>query len=92
MFVELFKDVAFRVAPLAKEDIRTMIHGTRAFQLLNGWRGELAYDIQAIEDVIAKISQLAVDHPHIRELEINPLRVFPAGTGALALDSRMILD
>jgi len=91
IFVELFKDVAFRVAPLTAEDIHSMITDTRAFQLLNGWRGEPVYDIAAIEDVIAKLSQLAVDFPDISEVEINPLRVFPADSGALALDCRMIV-
>jgi acetyltransferase len=92
IFVELFKDVAFRVAPLSQADIQNMIRSTSAFQLLNGWRGDVVYDISALEDVIAKISQLAVENPQIREVEINPLRVYPAGEGVLALDCRMLLD
>jgi len=91
VFVELFKDVAFRIAPLTLEDVAEMIRSTKAYQLLNGWRGGLTYDISTIEDVIMKISQLAIDNPQISELEINPLRVFPEGEGALALDCRMIL-
>jgi len=91
VFVELFKDVAFRIAPLTQEDVAEMIRSTRAYQLLNGWRGGLTYDIGTIEDVIMKISQLAIDNPQISEVEINPLRVFPEGEGALALDCRMIL-
>jgi acetyltransferase len=91
VFVELFKDVAFRIAPLTPEDVPEMIRSTRAYQLLNGWRGGLTYDIGAIEDVIMIISQLAIDIPQISEIEINPLCVFPEGEGALALDCRMIL-
>ncbi len=91
VFVELFKDVAFRIAPLTPEDVIEMMKSTRAFQLLNGWRGGLTYDISAIEDAIMKISQIAIDNPQISEIEINPLRVFPEGQGALALDCRMIL-
>ena len=91
VFVELFKDVAFRIVPLTLEDVPEMIRSTKAYQLLNGWRGGLTYDIDAIEDVIMMISQLAVDNPQISEIEINPLRVFPDGQGALALDCRMIL-
>ena len=91
VFVELFKDVAFRIAPLTPEDVIEMMKSTRAFQLLNGWRSGLTYDISAIEDAIMKISQIAIDNPQISEIEINPLRVFPEGQGALALDCRMIL-
>jgi len=92
VFVELFEDVAFRVAPLTPEDAAEMIKSTKAYQLLNGWRGGETYHISAIQDVIIKISQLAVDIPQISEIEINPLRVFPDGRGALALDCRMILN
>ena len=92
VFVELFKDVAFRVAPLSTQDIHSMLKDTRAYQLLNGWRGDEQYDTDAIESVIAKLSQIAVDFPHVMELEINPLRVFPKGSGAIALDCRMIVE
>ena len=91
VFVELFKDVAFRIAPLTLEDVTEMIKSTKAYQLLNGWRGGLTYDIGMIEDVIMRISQLSIDNPQISEIEINPLRVFPEGEGVLALDCRMIL-
>ena len=91
VFVELFKDVAFRIAPLTPEYVPEIIRSTRAYQLLNGWRGGLTYDISAIEDVIMIVSQLAIDIPQISEIEINPLRVFPEGEGALSLDCRMIL-
>lgn len=91
IFVELFKDVAFRIAPLSRTDIHQMIESTKAYQLLKGWRGEPAYDIQAIEDAIMQLSQLAVDNPTISEIEINPLRVLPQGDGTLVLDCRMIL-
>ena len=92
IFVELFKDVAFRVAPLNLEDIHSLVRSTRAYHLLKGWRGDPEYDIAAIEDVIAKLSQFSVDFPNVTEVEINPLRVFPKGNGALALDCRMIVE
>ena len=92
IFVELFKDVAFRVAPLSRSDVRDMLSSTKAFQLLNGWRGEPTYDIDAIEETIMKLSLLAVQNPCVAEIEINPLRVFHAGDGVMALDCRMIID
>ncbi|MDO9545278.1 MAG: acetate--CoA ligase family protein [Pelolinea sp.] len=92
IFVELFKDVAFRIAPLTPAIIHQMIESTKAYQLLNGWRGEPAYDIQAIEDALMRLSQLVIENPAISEIEINPLRVLPRGDGALVLDCRMILE
>ena len=85
VFVELFKDVAFRIAPIGKDDAEKMIQETKAFQLLNGWRGGEKYDIEAIMNIILRLSQLAMDFPQIQEVEINPLRVFPDGKGALGL-------
>ena len=92
VFVELFKDVAFRIAPIGKEDAEQMIQETKAFQLLNGWRGGEKYDIKAITNIILRLSQLAIDFPQIQEIEINPLRIYPDGKGALGLDCRMILN
>ena len=92
IFVELFKDVAFRIAPLTHTDAEEMIQETRAYQLLNGWRGDHVYDIRAAVDVILKLARLSEDFPEILEVEINPLRIFRKGQGALALDCRMILS
>jgi len=91
VFVELFKDVAFRVAPLTHDDAEAMVKETKAFNLLNGWRGGPLYDLEAIYDAILRLGKLAEDFPQIEEIEINPLRVFEKGKGALALDCRMIL-
>jgi len=91
IFVELFKDVAFGVAPLTKEQAEDMLSATRAKRLLEGWRGEQAYDQQAIVDCLLRLSQLAVDFEQIQEIEINPWLALPQGQGGLALDCRMIL-
>lgn len=89
IYVELFGDVAFRVAPLTRQDAMDMIHQTRAGKLLGGFRGELPADLDAVVDTILRLSQIALDFEQIEEIEINPLRVFPHG--ALALDGRVIL-
>jgi len=91
IFVELFKDVAFRVAPLTYTDAKEMVAETKAAHLLSGWRGGQESDLDAIIENILRLSELAVDFPQIQEIEINPLLVFPKGQGALALDCRMIL-
>ena len=78
--------------PSVLSETEQMIQETKAFHLLNGWRGGEKYDIEAIHEyTYCKLSQLAMDFPQIQEIEINPLRVFPDGNGALGLDCRMIL-
>ncbi|MGV7975819.1 MAG: acetate--CoA ligase family protein [Anaerolineaceae bacterium] len=89
--VEQLKDISFRVAPLSEEDINEMVDSTIAGKLLKGVRGSSRADIEAVQAVIAALSQLALDFPEIEEIEINPLVVYPQGQGALALDSRTVL-
>jgi acetyltransferase len=91
IYVELFKDVAFRVAPLTAAEARQMIMDTRAGRLLTGFRGQPVADLDAVVDVVLRLGQLALDYPQIAEAEVNPLVVFPEGQGALALDGRVIL-
>ncbi|MCJ7695113.1 MAG: acetate--CoA ligase family protein [Anaerolineaceae bacterium] len=92
IYVELRKDVAFKVAPLSKADIKDMILNTYAGKLLQGYRGGAPGDMDALIDVIGKLSQLALDNPEIKEFEINPLLVLEDGKGVIALDSRAIID
>ncbi|MFZ3080065.1 MAG: acetate--CoA ligase family protein, partial [Bellilinea sp.] len=92
IYVELFGDVAFRVAPLTRQDATDMIHQTRAGRLLTGFRGMPEADVEAVVDIILRLSKLALDFPQIEEIEINPLLVLPKGKGALALDGRVILQ
>ena len=89
--VELVKDIQFRVTPLSQQDIRSMVAETMAGKLLNGYRGAPVGDFDALYKVIAQLSQLALEHPEIKEIEINPLIVYPQGQGVMAIDSRMIL-
>jgi len=90
--VELFKDVGFGVAPLTRSQARAMVRSTKAGVLLEGYRGGPTYDLAAVIDTIGRLSQLALDHPEIAEVEINPLLVFPDGQGAQVLDARIILS
>ena len=91
IYVELFSDVAFRVAPVTRSEALAMIHATRAGKLLTGFRGAPPADLDAVVDVILRLGQLSLDFPEIEEVEVNPLLVFPQGSGALALDCRAIL-
>ena len=92
IYVELFGDVSFRVAPLTREDAADMVRNTRAGRLLTGFRGMPEADVEAVVDTILRLSQLALDFPEVAEIEINPLLVLPKGKGALALDGRVILQ
>lgn len=92
IYVELFKDVGFGIAPLTPGQARDMIDATKAGRLLQGYRGGPVYDSNAVVDAIGRLSQLAQDHPSISEVEINPLLVFPEGEGTMVLDARMILE
>ena len=91
IYVELFKDVSFRVAPFSKEEAYKMIRETKAGLLLNGMRGFKPADIEAVVDCIIKLAQISLDYPEIQEIEINPLLVLPEKQGAVALDARAIL-
>ena len=97
IFVEVFEDVALRVAPLSEADARDMICETRGFKLLAGARGRPKADVAAIEDVLLKVSRLALDLEHyLAEIDINPLVVGPeqaaGGRPAKAVDALMLLD
>jgi len=89
IYVEVLKDVSFRLAPLTRRDAKTMIHEIRSLALLRGARGEKPSDLGAIVDGLLRLSQLVTDFPQIAELDINPLVVYPEGEGALALDARL---
>jgi acetyltransferase len=58
---------------------------------LRGVRGEKPSDVEAIVDAILRVSQLVTDFPEIVEMDINPLMVLEAGSGAIAVDSRFVL-
>jgi acyl-CoA synthetase (NDP forming) len=91
IFVEIFKDVSFGVAPLSREDAVHMIEQTKAFEILKGARGRNTRDIDSLVDAIMRLGQLAADFPEIAELDINPLFVLDEGKGSVIGDARMIL-
>lgn len=91
IYVELFKDVAFRIAPVSAVEAHQMIAETRAGKLLTGFRGSVKADLDAVVDVIQRLGRISLDFPMIEEIEVNPLLVYPEGQGALALDGRVIL-
>lgn len=92
IFVELYRDVSFRVAPLSRSGAKEMVAETKAAALLKGFRGKLEADLEGIYDCLQRLSQLAMDFPSICEMEINPLVVYPKSEGVLGLDCRILLE
>lgn len=91
IYVEALADVSFRLAPLSAQDAAEMIGEVRGALLLDGLRGQPPADRAALVDALLRVAQMAVDHPQISELDINPLLVLPAGQGVVALDARVLL-
>jgi acyl-CoA synthetase (NDP forming) len=89
IYVEVFDDAAFRVAPLTQEDAEEMIAEVRGSRLLRGVRGEKPSDVEAVVDCLLRLSQLLQDFPAIAEVDINPLIVLEKG--AVAVDARIVL-
>ncbi len=91
IYVEVLRDVSFRLAPLMPSDAQEMIEEVRSARLLAGVRGAAPADRPALVDAIVRVGQLAADHPEIAELDVNPLLVLPEGQGVMAVDVRLIL-
>ncbi len=92
IFVELFKDVIFRIAPIGRNEARRMIAGIKGYALLNGFRGRPLADIEALERLLVSLSNMVTNHPEISELDVNPLLVHEKGKGATVADCRIILS
>ena len=88
IYVELLKDVSFRVIPVTDVDAGEMIEEIKTAKMLKGFRNISERDTGAIKDVLLRISQLCVDFPEIEEMDINPLMVLEKGKGVIAVDAR----
>jgi acetate---CoA ligase (ADP-forming) len=91
IFVEIIGEASMRVAPITEREARQMLEELRGIQILKGARGHGPSDIEAVVSTLLRVSQLLVDLPEIKELDVNPIRVFTAGEGCRALDARMII-
>jgi len=90
IWVELLKDVSFRITPLARRDAAEMVREIKGYPLLTGYRGQEVVDISRLEDLILKVADFAEKNPMIKELDLNP--VFAYSDGAVAVDARIILE
>ncbi|MEM2047751.1 MAG: acetate--CoA ligase family protein, partial [Candidatus Jordarchaeales archaeon] len=83
IYVNLVEDVSFRIVPVTRSEAFQMVTETKAYRLIQGFRGEPPLDLEAILDVILRISQLSMDFPEINEIDVNPLFAYPKGCVAL---------
>ena len=89
ILVEVYNDVAIRVAPINEEMARQMIAELKGTAILKGFRGRPAYDVEAFVRALVKISRLLTEHPEIKSLDINPFILFAEGNGGIAVDGRL---
>ncbi|HQP29807.1 MAG TPA: acetate--CoA ligase family protein, partial [Deltaproteobacteria bacterium] len=92
IFVEVFKDVEFRLAPINRNEGRRMIRSIKGYKILQGYRGKPAVDLAALERLLVCLSDLMMNHPQIKEIDINPLLAHAEGQGATVADCRIILE
>jgi acetyl-CoA synthetase (ADP-forming) len=90
IFVEVLKDVTFRIAPITEDDAKEMITEVKAYPILKGFRGQPPADIDAIANILLSTSKLVMEHPEIKELDLNPIIVYEKG--AKTVDARVILE
>ena len=91
IYVEVLKDVAFRLAPISRAEAEEQVRAIRSFPILQGVRGQAQADIGSVVDTVLRTSQLVTDFPEIVEMDINPLMVYDQGQGSIVLDARIIL-
>jgi acyl-CoA synthetase (NDP forming) len=90
IFVEVLKDVSFRLVPIEKRDAEQMIKEIKGYALLNGYRGQEPAHIPSLVDILLKLSDFIDKTPEIKEMDINP--VFAYKDSALAVDARIVLE
>jgi len=90
IFVEVLKDVTFRIAPITETDAREMITEVKGYPILKGYRGQPPADVDAIVKILMNTSRLIMDHMEIKELDLNPIIVYDKG--AKTVDARIIFE
>lgn len=88
VFVEVLKDVSFRILPVTEANIEAMIEEIQGYKMLKGYRGP-AVDIPALKELMRRVSDLIMKYPEIKELDLNPVFLYPKGN--IAIDARIIL-
>ena len=89
IFVEILKDMVFRIAPLTDIDVSEMVKNIKGYKLLKGYRGHKPADEDSIQELLLRISRLVEQVPEISEIDLNPIIVMPPGEGCRVVDARI---
>jgi acetyl coenzyme A synthetase (ADP forming)-like protein len=89
VYVEVLKDVAFRLHPLTDVDVEEMVHSIKGTRLLEGYRSMPRGDLEAVKETLLRVSALAGEVPEILEMDLNPVKVLEPGKGVRAVDARI---
>lgn len=89
IYVEVLKDVSFRLTPATDLDIEHMIREVKGYPILAGIRGEKPVSLDAVKETLLRLSQMAIDLPQILELDLNPFMLFPESDKCVAVDARI---
>lgn len=90
VFVEVLRDVSFRIIPIVRRDAKQMIEEIKAYPVLQGYRGQEPVNVSVLENTLLKLSKLIERTPEIKELDLNP--VLANADGVVAVDARIILE
>jgi acetyl-CoA synthetase (ADP-forming) len=90
IFIEVMRDVSFRIAPVSEEEAEEMMKEIRGFKILQGYRGSEAVDLKALAKIIVSASKIMAENEEISQLDLNP--IIASRQGAKAVDARVILN
>lgn len=90
VWVEVLKDVSFRIVPLTRRDAASLIREIKGYPVLEGRRGREGADLSSLEEALLRLSAFVEKHPEIKELDLNP--IFAYSDGYVAVDARVILE
>ncbi len=92
VYVELLKDVAFRLQPITDVDAQEMVRDTQSYRLLEGYRNTPKGDVEALEEALQRVSALIREVPELMEMDLNPVKVLAPGEGVVVVDARMRVE
>ena len=92
VYVEILRDVVFRITPLTDKDASEMVRSIRGYKLLQGYRGAPEADVAAVQDLLLRMSRLVEELPEIAELDLNPVKALEPGQGCVILDARIRVE
>ncbi len=91
IFVELLKDVSFRVVPLTEDDVDEMMREIKGYAVLKGFRGSPPRDLAALKRIVLGVARIMEELEEVREIDLNPIMSYPEGQGAAIADARVIV-